>query len=164
MDNYTMEKSRAGICGVQQVHSQGEGSIWLGARRLEKYDKRYGLPDTVRHALEPKDRTTFEKTLLCGELVQWKGWEKVILVTHDRHMPRSYFLHRCLLQGLRVEIQRHKAAYGGLSGKGLSCSTRMKIFNNEMIDMWGSLGEWAEYKIRCKLPDKGNPQQLWLLR
>ncbi|ACL03032.1 protein of unknown function DUF218 [Desulfatibacillum aliphaticivorans] len=129
---------------------------------LRFYKNRYGLPDSVNQVLEPKARTTFENALLCGEIIKREGWNNVILVTHEHHMPRSYFLLRWVLLGEGVEIQRYGVPLRSIEGREVSTTIDLKIMYNEMVDLWGSLGEWVLYKIRGRLPDKGNREQQWL--
>ena len=124
-------------------------------KNLEKYDKQYRRSETLKHIVEPKARTTFENALLCSEIIKRKGWKNIILVTHSQHMPRSYFLLRCMLLGQGVRIQRYQATQNYLPGIELTRTIEIKIFYNEMLDTWGSMGEWGVYKIRGAPARKG---------
>jgi uncharacterized SAM-binding protein YcdF (DUF218 family) len=39
--------------------------------------------------VEQSSRTTYENAAECAKLMDERGWQKIVLVTHDRHMPRA---------------------------------------------------------------------------
>lgn len=126
---------------------------------LKRYDKRYRLSSTVTHITEDKARTTFENAALTRKIILENGFRSVILVTSDYHLPRSYFLLRAIFAGHNVRINRlgipNSSANRYLRGK--------KIIYNEMVKLWGSLGELLIYKIRGRLPDQ-NPKDILMIK
>lgn len=39
--------------------------------------------------VEQRSRTTYENAAECAKLLTERGWRRIVLVTHDRHMPRA---------------------------------------------------------------------------
>ncbi|MBI9074490.1 MAG: YdcF family protein [Desulfatibacillum sp.] len=154
--------SRSRVIAGYELVNQGLGESLVvspaSAMQLARYDAAFGLPEGVEHLVEDKARTTFENALLTSRIIIDHGWEKVILITHRYHMPRSYFFLRIILAGHGVDIKRYTVEPGTRNGRKLSRFSRMKIYYNEMIDMWGSLGEWAVYIVRGHLPKKSNKE------
>ena len=124
------------------------------------------LPAAVARSLiiEDKARTTFENALYTRDIVINHGIQSLILVTSDYHAPRSYLLLKVMLLGRGVEIRLFQVP--GKSGAGVFPvrSTRsLKILYNEMVKLWGSLGEWAVYIVRGKVPER-SPKKVKVLQ
>ena len=113
-----------------------------------KYDAKYGLQPGINHLAEPRARTTFENAFHVSRIIKQQGWQSVILVTSDYHMPRSLGLLRLLLIGDGVSIHPYS-----VSGKSLGKppweyrKIMARVMYNEMIKYWGSLGECAAVLI-----------------
>jgi len=79
-------------------------------------------------------------------------------------MPRSYLLLKLMLLGKGVNIQRITVKSPYLAGSSWPRSeTALKVTYNEMVKVWGSLGELLVYVIRCQLPGK-NPKDVPVFR
>lgn len=119
------------------------------------------LPVQVAESLiiEDSARTTFENALYTREIVIHHGIRSVILVTSDYHAPRSYFLLKSLLLGRDVHVSVYKVPTGGKAGIFPPDNIRsLKILYNEMVKLWGSLGEWAAYSVRGKVPERSTKE------
>ena len=115
-------------------------------RQIRIFDRKYGLPPSVDHIRETKARTTFENGYYARKIIEEKGLKSVILVTSDYHMPRSYILLWLQVLGKGVTILPHPVAGNRFSG------SFAKLLYNEMLELWGSLGEYLLYVFRGELP------------
>lgn len=83
-------------------------------------------------------RDTFEDALVTARQVRAHGFKRVILVTSDYHMLRSWVLLRLLMAGSGVEIVRYAVPTpNGHPDAGL------RTVGREMVKLWGSLGEFG---------------------
>ncbi|NLZ18315.1 MAG: YdcF family protein [Desulfobulbaceae bacterium] len=113
---------------------------------------------------EDKARTTFENALYTSRLARSHNIHSLVLVTSDYHMPRSYFLLQALLLGQNTSIYRYPVQSGRTNSSVFPPrSTRdAKILYNEMVELWGSLGEWLAYSIKGDVPAKNAPPNKYL--
>jgi len=124
-------------------------------------DQISGLTTEVARSLiiEDQARTTFENALYTRDIVTRHGIRSVILVTSDYHAPRSYFLLKSLLLDRNVHVSVYKVPTGGKDGIFPPRSARsLKILYNEMVKLWGSLGEWAAYAVRGRVPARSTKE------
>ncbi|MDO5674079.1 MAG: YdcF family protein [bacterium] len=143
------------------------------------YASRLILSPTPRHSLrsqppavvqavirEDQARTTFENALFTSRLLRSHGIRSLILVTSDYHMPRSYFLMKALLFGQDVTVYRYPVRSSKAKDSVFPPRSKRdaKIVYNEMVELWGSLGEWVAYSIRGDVPAKNAPPNKYLHR
>jgi uncharacterized SAM-binding protein YcdF (DUF218 family) len=84
-----------------------------------------------------------------------RGMRSVILITSWDHIPRSYFLLRILTLGSGIRIHRSSTAVGPTDADNwYNSANGWKRLYNEMIELWGSMYELAEYALRGRLPEK----------
>lgn len=109
--------------------------------------------------VESKARTTFENALYTRNIILKNDLRSVILVTSDFHASRSYFLLKTMLIGKGVELTLFKVSSAN-DRRGFSDSSlrNFKVVYNEMVKLWGSLGELVVYKIKGRVLDM-NPKQ-----
>lgn len=121
---------------------------------------------TVGQAMIPEEkaRTTFENALFTSRLVRSHGIHSLVLVTSDYHMPRSYFLLKALLLGQDVTVYRYPVQSGKTQQPVFPPRSKRdaKIVYNEIVELWGSLGEWAAYSLRGDVPAKDAPANKYL--
>jgi uncharacterized SAM-binding protein YcdF (DUF218 family) len=123
--------------------------------KLAFYEKRFKPTKAYGHILEQKARTTFENALLTMQAVKQNGFKSVILVTSWDHMPRSYFLFRLMTFRSGIRVEPHLVATGSLSQDNwYQHRTGWKMLYNEMLQLWGSLVEIANFKIKGRLPEQ----------
>ena len=121
---------------------------------IKAYEKRYE-PLKATYILENSARTTFENAYLISKIISAYRLRSITLVTSDYHMPRSYLLLRLMLLGKGVTVQRLAAKSPHLAGSSWPWSEKaLKVTYNEMVKLWGSLGEWAFCIIANRLPVK----------
>ncbi len=114
--------------------------------------------------MENKARTTFENAYFISEVISEYRFHSVTFVTSDYHMPRSYLLMKLMLLGKGVTVQRLAAKSPYLAGSSWPRSeTALKVTYNEMVKVWGSLGELLVYVIRRQLPER-NPKDVPFFR
>jgi len=134
--------------------------------RCNVYTKKYHLPSDIQQIIEAKARTTFENALYTSKLIKNNTFTSAILVTSFHHMPRSNVLLRLLLVGTPITIQTHGIPVGILnSATWVRSTVGMKLMYNEMIEFWGSIGEFVYYKITGHVPARPlskNPVVHWL--
>ena len=133
--------------------------------QLEVYDKRYQLPTGVQHITEPLARTTLENAVYSYKIIQRHQLSSIVLVTSAYHMPRSWALLKLCLAGSEVNVPIYCALIGRETHVTGYFTTKkgLKTLYNEMVRFWGSLGEWAVFKVRGKLP-RGNPKEIRLVK
>ena len=133
--------------------------------QLDVYDKRYQLPPGVKHITEPLARTTLENAVYIQKIIQRHRLSSIVLVTSAYHMPRSWALLKLCLAGSVVNVRIYCAPIGKESHVTGYFSTKKgrKTLYNEMVRFWGSLGEWAVFKVRGELP-RGNPKEIRLVK
>lgn len=91
-------------------------------------------------------RDTAEDALVAARRVRENGFRRVILVTSDYHMFRSWLLLRLALFDYGVEIERWPVpAPQRHSGAGL------RVVGREMVKLWGSLCELTWYGLTGEL-------------
>ncbi len=114
--------------------------------------------------MENKARTTFENAYSVSKIISEYRLQSVTFVTSDYHMPRSYLLLKLMLLGKGVTVQRLVAKSPYLDGSSWPRSEKaLKVTYNEMVKVWGSLGELLVYVIRNQLPER-NPKDVPVFR
>jgi hypothetical protein len=133
--------------------------------RLDVFDQRYQLPPGVKHITEPLARTTLENAVYIQKIIQRHQLSSIVLVTSAYHMPRSWALLKLCLAGSAVNVRIYCASIGKESHVTGYFNTKKggKTLFNEMVRFWGSLGEWAVFKVRGELP-RGNPKEIRLVK
>jgi hypothetical protein len=133
--------------------------------QLDVYDQRYQLPTGVKHITEPLARTTLENAVYSYKIIQRHRLHSIVLVTSSYHMPRSYALLKLCLAGSDINVPIYCALIGRESHVTGYFTTKkgLKTFYNEMVRFWGSLGEFAVFKVRGELP-RGNPKEIRLVK
>ena len=141
--------------GFELARSGYAANIAIPGRSLNTLQSlalQHGLDDRVGFIPMGHSQTTFEDALLTRRVVKEHGFSSIMLVTSSYHLPRAYFLLRVLLTGCDVTIQTH-----GVPDEDARQRTshdrfhRPKIFFNEMIKFWASLGEMAWYGLTGRL-------------
>ena len=128
---------------------------------LAIFDKKYQLPPGIKHIGEPLARTTLENAVYSQRIIERHELRSILLVTSAYHMPRSLALMNLCLLGNAVDVKIYCAPVGverNLMGY-FKTTKGLKTLYNEMVRSWGSLGEWAAFKVRGKLPEK-NPKDI----
>ena len=121
---------------------------------IKAYEKQYE-PLKAKYILENKARTTFENAYFVSKIISAYRLRSITFVTSDYHMPRSYLLLRLMLLGKGVTVQRLAAKSPHLAGSSWPRSEKaLKVTYNEMVKLWGSLGECAFCIIANRLPAK----------
>ncbi len=130
---------------------------------IKAYEKQYE-PLKAKYILENKARTTFENAYFISEVISEYRFQSVTFVTSDYHMPRSYLLLKLMLMGKGVTIERVTVKSSYFAGSSWPRSEQaLKITYNEMVKVWGSLGEFLVYAIRRQLPER-NPKDVPFFR
>ncbi|HEA66377.1 MAG TPA: YdcF family protein [Desulfobacterales bacterium] len=130
---------------------------------IKDYEKQYE-PLKAKYILENKARTTFENAYFVSKIISANRFRSVTFVTSDYHMPRSYLLLKLMLMGKGVTVQRLAAKSPYLAGSAWPRSEKaLKVTYNEMVKVWGSLGELLVYVIRRQLPER-NPKDVPFFR
>jgi uncharacterized SAM-binding protein YcdF (DUF218 family) len=158
--------TEARIAAGYRLAKQGVAPLILvspsSERQRRAWDRRYGLPDGVAHLEETRARTTMENARFAARIIADRGLTSITLVTSDYHMPRSLALLKLFLRGRGVEVHPFKVrpAGGRLAGYR---STLAKLVYNEALECWGSLAEWAAWRLTGKpLKTKGKDAP-WLV-
>ena len=99
------------------------------------------LPARVRLLDAGPSRNTFEDALGTRRRILENGFKRVILVTSDYHMLRSWVLLKLLLLGSGVELQRVAVPSVGVA----SPLGGPRQIAAEMVKLWGNLGELGFY-------------------
>ena len=130
---------------------------------IKDYEKQYE-PLKAKYILENKARTTFENAYFISKIISVYRLRSVTFVTSDYHMPRSYLLLKLMLLGKGVTIQRITVKSSYLADSSWWRSEKaLKVTYNEMVKVWGSLGELLVYAIRRQLPER-NPKDVPVFR
>jgi uncharacterized SAM-binding protein YcdF (DUF218 family) len=122
---------------------------------LELFDQLYRLNENFEYVYENQARTTFQNALFVSKAMAKNKKTSVFLVTSDYHLPRSYLLLKMLLAGTDKNIFTYAVdsiSYGK-NPLNWSSGQRKKVFI-EMVEFWGSIYEFIDYKIKHKLPEK----------
>ena len=110
------------------------------------YERCYGQPGDAAYIIEDQADTTFMNACHTAKLIDDHGFESVLLVTSDYHMPRSYFLLKLmtLTSGCRIGIHKVDTRYSSPHAwkDKVACA---KMAYNEMVQLWGSLVECGLY-------------------
>ncbi|MBW1818606.1 MAG: YdcF family protein [Deltaproteobacteria bacterium] len=149
-----------------QLANSGNGK-WLlispaKPETLENYRKQYGLVQNASFIVEDKARSTFENALYVARIVRQREIKRIVLVTEAYHMPRSYLLLKMTLFGSPARVSFYKVSTAGISGQTLPASLAAKLMYNEMVKMWGSLGEMMICKLKGK-PAVTGLKQSWVI-
>ena len=133
--------------------------------QLDVYDKRYQLPNGVKHITEPLARTTLENAVYSYKIIQRHQFSSIVLVTSAYHMPRSWALLKLCLSGSDLNVRIYCALIGKESHLSGYFATKkgLKTLYNEMVRFWGSLGEWMVFTVRGELP-RENPKEIRLVK
>ena len=117
--------------------------------QMDKLDRKLRLPPEVKHLAEPYARTTLENAYYTAQLINARNLRSVTLVTSNYHMPRSLFLLKLFLAGKGVTVGNYKvsAADEGVRPPEGYRATMAKLIYNEMLKFWGSLLEYALWRI-----------------
>ena len=118
----------------------------------ERLDEKYGLDEGVVHIAEPRAETTFQNALYASRIISEHDFDTVTLVTSDYHMPRSLALMKLFLAGRGVKVRVYMVA-----GPDAARMVFFKLVYNEMVEFWGSMAEYAGWKITGELPAEGRP-------
>jgi uncharacterized SAM-binding protein YcdF (DUF218 family) len=142
--------TEARIAAGYNLARQGVAPLIMISPSSEKLrrarDRRYGLPEGVAHLIEERARTTMENAWQAARIIKERGLTSVTLVTSDYHMPRSLFLMELFLLGQRVDVRPFRVRPAG----GRPPNHRVilaKLVYNEAIECWGSLAEWAVWRL-----------------
>lgn len=120
---------------------------------MERYRRKLVGSKTFEILPEDKARTTFENALHTVRIMADRGMRTVILVTSWDHMPRSHLLLRMLSSSENIQIRHSRVSTGRVNATNWYSSTEgWKRAYNEMMELWGSLYEFAAYRIRGALP------------
>lgn len=135
----TPERIAAGFKLAQDGYAPLFAISNAGLKSLEADARNYGRPTAVEFVTSPKSRSTFEDAFNTREIVRQHGVRSLQLVTSAWHMPRSYFLLKCLLSGTGVvvrtaPVEDPRTAPGGRQASIL----RAKLAVNETVKCWGS--------------------------
>jgi hypothetical protein len=104
----------------------------------EKY-----APET-RAVLAPfteSTHSTFEDALQAKQLIHEKGYKRVVLITSDYHLPRSWLLLRLLTFGDEIDLKLSSAT------TPVATLQKSKYYYNETVKFWGSLLELGYYLV-----------------
>ena len=123
-------------------------------RRLRILKDKY-LPERPFAGIpEQRARTTLENAIFTQRIMADRRLDSAILVTSWDHMPRAYFLLRLLCLGTGIRIRTHEVATGRIDGSNwYRHKGGLKMVYNEMVELWGSLLEYAQYRIKGSLPE-----------
>jgi len=124
-----------------------------GALR-ERLDEKYGLDEAVAHIAEPRAETTFQNALYASRIISEHDFDTVTLVTSDYHMPRSLALMKLFLAGRGVNVRVYM-----VEAPDEARMVFLKLVYNEMVEFWGSMAEYAGWKITGELPAEGRPDR-----
>lgn len=113
--------------------------------QVKDHQRILGLVDTLRIIPEPNARTTYENAYYSADIIRQQGFDSIILVTSDYHMPRALILLRLMTIGRNLSIQRSPAPF-----LYTDKWQREKKLYNEMVQLWGSLWEMACHQISGK--------------
>ncbi len=117
--------------------------------QMDKLGRKLRLPPEVKHLAEPSARTTLENAYYTAQLIKVRNLRSVTLVTSNYHMPRSLLLLNLFLAGKGVTIGNYKVSAADKDTrppKGYR-TTLAKLIYNEMLKFWGSLLEYALWRI-----------------
>jgi uncharacterized SAM-binding protein YcdF (DUF218 family) len=107
---------------------------------VRPYLKQYSCSDADFGVINAgSSRDTFEDALSTSRMILENDFKKVILVTSDYHMFRSWIILKLLLAGNGVEVQRFPVPRPTKNFPGL-------LFRKEVPKFWISLAELAYYK------------------
>lgn len=141
------------------LYQQGYAPRLLFSPSTEKQLRRLPASFGPGLIIEEQARTTFENALYTRRLILQHNIRSVMLVTSQYHMPRSYFLMQAALLGSGVQVYRYPVVNERQAFNFPPQTARdMKVLHNEMIEFWGSLGEWAGYALRGRVPEQGTQE------
>lgn len=161
--NGDSERIKKGYDLVKESHTGFVIISPADASMIKAYEKQYE-PLMTEYILENNARTTFENAYFISKIISEYRLRSLTFVTSDYHMPRSYLLLRLMLLGKGVSIQRITVKSTYLADSSWWRSEKaLKITYNEMVKVWGSLGEFLVYAIRRQLPER-NPKDVPVFR
>jgi uncharacterized SAM-binding protein YcdF (DUF218 family) len=88
---YRNSKSRHILVTSGVAYKTASGMVRTEAEDMKELLVGWGVPATAV-VVEPKARNTDENARFASELIKYKGWNTVLLVTSAFHMPRSVAL------------------------------------------------------------------------
>ena len=156
---------KAGYEIVQSLNTRYLVISSASKSHLATFDRKYKLQSNVRHIEESLARTTMENAAYCQKIVGRHKLKSIVLVTSAYHMPRSLAMLNLCMLGKAANAKIYCAPVGlerNVMGY-FQTSKGLKTIYNEMVRFWGSLVEFAAFKIRGKLPEK-NPKDLFLVK
>ena len=121
-------------------------------RILTQADENLGLPAEVVRIKEDQARSTFENAVIVSRIMEDRNFKRVILITDWIHMPRAWFFLRLMLrgQGRETVIRKNRIAPKTYPQPGPWYIFRHVY--NEYVSFWGSLVEYAAYRLSGELP------------
>lgn len=134
-----------------------------GSTALTSLRKKFDLNPRVNVHQESFVRSTFENALFSGDLIRQNGWESVMLVTHDYHMPRSFFLLKAMLFGTDVDVKCYRVPYATGVNRFHRFINKERHLINEMLRSWGSLYESAFCTVSKGTPQQSHKEQGWII-
>lgn len=132
--------------------------LCISPRNSKQYrsdTKKYKIRNNIHYAIEQRAKTTFQNAWLVGAIVKKRGIQSVALVTDLYHMPRSLLLLQMALANQPAEILPVPVETSAYSKNPLKWTVvQKKQVYNEMLELWGSLFELAQYTIRGGMPER----------
>jgi len=121
--------------------------------------------DNHRYRQIAESRIDLPEFPYSQKIIQRHQLSAIVLVTSAYHMPRSLALLKLCLAGSVENVRIYCAPIGKESHVTGYFNTKKggKTLFNEMLRFWGSLGEWAVFKVRGELPS-GNPKEIRLVK
>lgn len=121
---------------------------------IKRISKKYKQPESVAIIIEDQARTTFENALYTKKIIDRHGFESLIVVTDWYHMPRSCLMLKLLLSGTGIQVHTYQTTTAHLhAGNWHRYTVGWKLVYNEMMEVFGSLLEWARYRLTGRLPE-----------
>jgi uncharacterized SAM-binding protein YcdF (DUF218 family) len=121
-----------------------------GRRTLAYYEKQFGRPGKAKYILERRADTTYMNAYYAAQLIRKHSLKSVLLVTSDYHMARSFVLLKLTTFGSGCSIGMHKVVtrFSKKDDSRLGAMDRIKLTYNEMLQLWGSLGEGVLHTMK----------------
>jgi hypothetical protein len=129
---------------------------------MQFYRQNYSKKDKIRFYLEEKARSTFENAYYSSRIIRQNRFKSVVLVTHDFHLARSYFLLKTMLIGADVKIHCFKIPIEKEPYTVKIFYDLEKQLFNEMLQFWGSYFEGFSVAIKGHPPYKSHKDYEWI--